>query len=123
MNNGIGGRHPVFPERRVKANPPLLKIPNPVGRAHIPRLTAALVNEQTCRKVSSLTVIDQHTAAPQRVKMRIQKQNRHRKLKKHFTNMNTGFRPQKNNSGTICDPQILNPLLYIIPLLINLDKL
>ena len=51
-----------------------------------------------------------------KIEMRIQKQNRHRKLKKHFTNMNTGFRPQKNNSGTICDPQILNPLLYIIPL-------
>ena len=37
--------------------------------------------------------------------------------------VNTGFRSQKNDSGAVGNPQILNPFLEIVPIFINLNKL
>ena len=76
MNDGFCSGHPVFAHRPVKTVCPFAKVSDSVGRAEMPRLAAAAVDEIAGGQVGSLCVVDEYAAAVSRIEIGIQKNYR-----------------------------------------------
>ena len=76
VNDGFCSGHPVFAHRPVKTVCPFAKVSDSVGRAEMPRLAAAAVDEIAGGQVGSLCVVDEYAAAVSRIEIGIQKNYR-----------------------------------------------
>lgn len=68
--------HPVFAHRPVKTVCLFAKVSDSVGRAEMPRLAAAAVDEIAGGQISTLRIVAQYTAAVSRIEIGIQKNYR-----------------------------------------------
>ena len=82
MNNGIADRHSVLSNSSFKSYISLKKILNRIGRLQVAWLAVVVVNQIIRRKVSSLRIVDQNTAAVDGFKVRVQENHRDIQMKK-----------------------------------------
>ena len=121
VNDGFGSGHPVFAYRPVKTGCPFAKVSDSVGRAEMPRLTAAAVDEVAGGQVGTLCVVDEYAAAVRRVKVRVQKNDRDGELKEFMAYGSRDFGSQKDDTCTLRNAEFFDIFLEIIDFFIKLE--
>lgn len=121
VNDGFCSGHPVFAHRPVKTVCPFAKVSDSVGRAEMPRLAAAAVDEIAGGQVGSLCVVDEYAAAVRRVKVRVQKNDRDGELKEFVAYGSRDFGSQKYDTCTLGDAEFFDIFLEIVDFFIKLE--
>ena len=121
VNDGFGSGHSVFAYCPVKTVCPFAEVRDPVGRAEVPRLAAAAVDEVAGGQVGSLCVVDEYVAAVRRVKVGVQKNDRDGELKEFVAYGSRDFGSQKYDTCTLGDAEFFDIFLEIVDFFIKLE--